>query len=622
MCGIAGYVQRRESPDRPLAAMLNKIAHRGPDGSGAWESSRDDWSVSLGHRRLAIIDLAGGAQPMVDTTGRLHVTFNGEIYNYKSLRTGLERDGLRFASHSDTEAILNQHARHGTGGLLALNGMFAFALWDEPAGSLTLARDRAGIKPLYYAPLFGGGLAFSSELISLLQHPGVGRAIDAAGLTSLFFRDYAAAPTTLMKGVFKLEPGHFLVWRDGRASVPTPFWTLSSEPSREEASVEKLRAMLDDAVQSQLMSDVPLGVFLSGGIDSSLVAALAQRHMTEPLSTFSIGFEDAEFDESNYARIVATHIGSRHFERKLSEQDLLDALDPALDALDEPIADPSIVPTYVVSRLASEHVKVALGGDGGDELWGGYPTCRAHRAASKYAAVPAFVRNAFLSPLVDALPVRHGYQKLEWKLKRFVLRWRDDALERHQNWMSNVPADALSEILNEVGSPFRAMPEIMRGGRGPDLINEILAYDFSTYMSGSVLTKVDRASMAHGLEVRPPLLDNGLIDYAFSLPSSVKLKGKTSKWLLKQAAEPFLPPEIIHRPKRGFAIPLARWIVGPLRPRLEKIMAASPAWDLKLLKREVFTTWLKEHVERRADHSKPLWALLVLDHWLRRVQGT
>jgi asparagine synthase (glutamine-hydrolysing) len=349
------------------------------------------------------------------------------------------------------------------------------------------------------------------------------------------------------------------------------------------------------------------------------VAALAQRHVGgRNLQSFSIAFDDPQFDESRYARIVAQHIGSRHVEQTFSERSLLELIDEALDCLDEPMADPSILPTYALSKLASKHVKVVLGGDGGDELWAGYPTYKAHRFARLYESVPRRA-HALLVRGLDMLPASDGYQSLEWKAKRFVHRWDDDAVRRHLRWMSNTDLPDLARAIDQPAATFmNALESIALDATG-DQLNCILALDFQTYLPGSVLTKVDRASMAHGLEVRPPMLGNAVIDFAFSLPSNCKLHGATTKVLLKRAAQGVLPDEIIHRRKKGFAIPLSRWLNGPLRARLNRVLAPGPLWGSIPLRRDVFIEWAQQHRNRRADRSKPLWALIVLDHWFRGV---
>jgi asparagine synthase (glutamine-hydrolysing) len=601
--------------------MLARIAHRGPDGEGRLTRTHDDWNVVLGHRRLSVIDLETGAQPMA--AGRGTVTYNGELYNFRELRHDLESRGHVFRTKSDTEALLVHLTEHGEAGLAALSGMFAFALWDDARKTLLLARDRAGIKPLYYAELPGGGLAFASELASLMAHPAVPHTISQAGLVSYFFSDYVQAPHTMIEGARKVLPGHFLVWKDGVLSEQKPFWRVPppSARSRDLGSDAELAhtlwSKLDDAVERQLVADVPVGIFLSGGLDSSAVATAASERRSSRLRTFSIAFDDPTFDESEHARFVAKKIGADHVEETLREKDLIDIVDRALDHLDEPLADPSYLPTYLLSRLAAKHVKVVLGGDGGDELWGGYPTYRAHDHARLYGRVPSLLRRHVLAPLVDRLPVDDRYQSLEWKVRRFTQRFHTDPVTRHLRWMSSVD---VPDLLRALPRAAGVVPEAMKAVLPvtSDSLHRILALDFSTYMSGSVLTKVDRASMAHGLEVRPPLLDDDMIDFAFSLPSSYKLRGSTTKYLFKTAARGHVPDDIITRTKKGFGIPLAAWLRGALREPITAIADRSPVWDSGLLDRATFRTWNDEHQARRSDRSKPLWALLVLHHWLSR----
>jgi len=461
MCGIAGYVQRGGHTPGLIERMAARLSHRGPDGSGVWLDTRDGWHVALGHRRLAVIDLEGGRQPLGNEDGSVQVTYNGELYDFLSLRAALERRGHRFATRCDTETIVHHWEEYGVAGLRELNGMFAFGLWDRAAGTLLLARDRAGIKPLYYAPLPDGGLAFASELRALLLHPGVERAIDPAGLASYFFVDYVHPPHTIVKGAKKLAPGGFLEWAGGAVAEPRAFWSMRTGPADDSPgtaaeAAAKVIDRLDAAVAAQLVADVPVGIFLSGGIDSSLVTALAARHARHPLTTFSIGFADAEFDESRYARQVAAHVGTRHVEQTYSEAELLQTFEDATGCLDEPLADPSILPTYALSKLAARHVKVVLSGDGGDELWGGYPTYKAHRLAAVYRRVPAAARRALIAPAVARLPVARGYQSFDWKAKRFVLRWDDGPVRRHLRWMSNLDLPDLALAIPRDAVEWRA----------------------------------------------------------------------------------------------------------------------------------------------------------------------
>jgi asparagine synthase (glutamine-hydrolysing) len=618
MCGIVGYIKSGDPPC-PMSELLATIAHRGPDGEGAHEETSGQWRVVLGHRRLSIIDLATGAQPMANAAEDVVITYNGEVYNYRELRAELESHGHSFTTKSDTEVVLRHYEAKGDRGLADLSGMFAFAVWDRRARSLLLARDRAGIKPLYYASLPCGGIAFGSELTAVLTATGA-RSLDAAGVVSYFFSDYAHGAHTFAKGVLALPPGHSVVWQDGELSAPKPFWSVPSPAKAPRASdadlADELWRLLDDAVRQRLVADVPLGVNLSGGIDSSIVAALAARHAPSRLKAFTIAFTDATHDESVYARQVADEVGVDYVEERLTEENVLSVADAALSALDEPLADGSYLPTYLLSRLASRHVKVVLGGDGGDELWAGYPTYRAHRYARAYELLPSFVRQN-VQRAIDRLPVDDRYQSLEWKLRRFAGRWDDDPIRRHLRWMSSLD---LADLADAVPSSRTLPPPTLRASLPvtDDVLHRLLALDFTTYMVDSVLTKVDRASMAHGLEARPAILDDKVIDFAFALPSSFKLRHGTTKFLLKKAAKHALPRQIIDRRKKGFGIPLARWLRGPLAPRIQDIVASSPAWDTGLLSRDAFTRYMTEHQSQRADRSKPLWALYVLDHWLRR----
>jgi asparagine synthase (glutamine-hydrolysing) len=619
MCGIAGFIQKTPNPDA-LSRMLARIAHRGPDGEGVWDRHLGGWHVALGHRRLSIIDVAGGAQPMENGDGAVVISYNGEVYNFMQLRGALERAGRQFRTRSDTEVILNHFEAHGVGGIPALSGMFAFAIWEARTRRLTLARDRAGIKPLYYAELADGGIVFASELSALLQHDGVDRELSIEGLASYFFSDYVHPPATVVRKVRKLPPGHTIIWQDGNFGLPHAYWQVPAPGRDPEKPDDQLAAELwsgvERAVADQLVSDVPVGIFLSGGIDSSCVATAAVAAGGR-MKAFSIGFDDATFDESRYARMMAERLDVEWISETLHERNLIDVLDVALDHIDEPMADPSFLPTFLLSRLAAQHVKVVVGGDGGDELWGGYPTYRAHRMAAVYQRVPGWIRKYVVGGVVGRLPINDRYQSLEWKLRRFTKRWDDDMVTRHLRWMSAVDMPDLARAIPAAKGMLpatltTALPET------DDSLQRMLALDFSTYMPGSVLAKVDRASMAHGLEVRPPLLDDALIARSFALPSRYKVRRGAGKFLLKLAARGKIPDDIIDRPKKGFGIPLATWLRGPLKDRIQEVAAHSPVFGRGILDGDVFRGWNDAHQAKKADHSKPLWALLVLDHWFRR----
>ena len=449
MCGIAGFIQKTPNPDA-LPRMLARIAHRGPDGEGVWDRQLGGWQVALGHRRLSIIDVAGGTQPMENGDGAVVITYNGEVYNFMRLRAALERNGHQFRTRSDTEVIVHHFEQYGVAGIPALDGMFAFAIWEARTRRLTLARDRAGIKPLYYAELADGGIVFASELHALLAHGGVDRELSIEGLASYFFSDYVHPPATIVRKVRKLPPGHTIIWQDGNFGLPHAYWQMPAPgpaPTKPDGELAaELWSNLDRAVSSQLVSDVPVGIFLSGGIDSSCVATAAAAAGGR-MKAFSIGFENATFDESKYARMVAERLDVECISETLHERNLLDVLDVALDHIDEPLADPSFLPTFLLSRLAARHVKVVVGGDGGDELWGGYPTYRAHRMAAVYRHVPAWIRNHVIGGVVGRLPIDDRYQSLEWKLRRFTKRWDDDMVTRHLRWMSTVDLPDLARAI-------------------------------------------------------------------------------------------------------------------------------------------------------------------------------
>ena len=621
MCGIAGVIQKRAA-EPVLARMLAAVSHRGPDGEGAWHGTSGPWHVALGHRRLAIIDLEGGAQPMGNADGSLVITYNGEVYNFRDLRRTLEREGHSFRTRCDTEVIVHHFEQYGAGGLRDLNGMFAFAIWDERSHRLVLARDRMGIKPLYYAALADGGVAFASELTALVAHEGIRCELSVDGLVSYFFSDYVHAPHTILRRVHKLPPGHSVTWHDGRLDAPRPFWRPTAPRPAPTASDDELARRLwtglENAVDAQLIADVPVGIFLSGGIDSSCVATLAAQKAGSRTKAFSIGFDDTSFDESQYARRVAEQLNVEHVVEKLREQDLLDVVDVVLDRLDEPMADPSLLPTFVLSRLAARHVKVVVGGDGGDELWGGYPTYRAHVYASVYSRIPNWLRNEVVPRALERLPIDDRYQSLEWKLRRFSERWDDDDVTRHLRWMSSIDCPDLPLAIHGADGVTPATLRAVLPDSG-DRLARLMLLDLTTYMPGSVLAKVDRASMAHGLEVRPPFLDNDLAAFALSLSSKYKVRRDRGKYLLKLAARGKLPDEVIDRPKKGFGIPLAAWLRGPLRTRIDDAVNASPVWQLGVLNQAAFQTKNREHQARQRDNSKPLWALLVLDRWVRRM---
>ena len=612
MCGIAGIIDTDPRED-VVRAMCRAIAHRGPDGEGIAVRSANGRVATLGHRRLSIVDLSTGAQPMEDADRHAIVSFNGEIYDHLRTRARLEKEhGARFVTRSDTEVIASGFAHEGERIVSSLHGMFAFCAFDQRDGTVLLARDRFGIKPLYVAPLPDGGLAFASELSAILCVPEVKKKVSDAGLASFLFSDYAHPPHTLIEGVLKLAPGELMIGRVGRAWERRSY--LPPDIDGPAPSATELWSTLGDAVQSQLMSDVPLGVFLSGGLDSSCIAALAAGRSKTKLRAFSIAFDDASFDESAHARAVSAHLGLEHIEEKLDDPKLLANVDGVLDHLDEPLGDHSIVPTTLLCRLAQKHVKVALGGDGADELFGGYPTYRAHVFHAQLARpIAPLLRRSITRRLLERLPASDRYQALDWKLKRFLGRWDDELGARHLRWMSALD---LPELREAMGARFTTPATLATHPRGADPIAIATALDFASYMPGSVLTKLDRASMSCGLEARPPFLDENVVALARRVPSRDKVRGSIGKWLLREASKDALPPAILQRGKHGFSVPLAAWLRGPLAPRVDRILRDSPCWSV--LEQRAFVRFAKAHAMRRGDHAKGLWALVVLDAWMRR----
>ena len=614
MCGIAGAVSwtgdRATLDERAVRAMNDSMRLRGPDGDGLWQ----DAHALLAHRRLSIIDLGGGAQPMVD--GTHVVTFNGEIYNFRELRERLEALGHTFRTKSDTEVLLHAYRQWGRACVQELDGMFAFALWDADRRELLLARDRFGKKPLYFWQ-HGSELVFASTLSALLRHPRVPRELDERALAEYLALEYVVAPRTILAGVHKLEPGHALV-ASARGIEKWRYWQLRGFGTRqvtEAEAIEQLTHRLETAVRRRLISDVPLGVFLSGGIDSSLVTAFAARERSG-IRTFSIRFTDPSFDESAHARTVAQHLGTTHLEEELSIGEAAKIVANLGEILDEPIGDGSIVPTYLLSRFVRRHVTVALGGDGGDELFAGYPTYVAHKLAD--AAGPL----RYLAPagryLADLLPVSHDNFSFDFKVKKLLLGLDAPPEIRNYVWLGAMPEATVAELVDDPGDVYAAVRARYRDGHGSHL-ERVLYQDVGLYMCHSVLAKVDRASMAASLEVRAPLLDTAFAEYAASLPLDMKLRGRTGKYILKRLAHAYLPAAIVERPKKGFGMPTGRWLREDLRPlACDLLLDGGSLASTGRLRRAPIERMLAEHAEGRADHRQRLWTLLVLELWRRK----
>ena len=613
MCGIAGFVGEGERAD--LERMTARLAHRGPDADGFFTDSKN--GVHLGHRRLSIIDLAGGAQPMPSADGRQVIVFNGEIYNHRELRAELEAKGCVFQTdHSDTEVLLQGYREYGESFVHKLNGMWAFALWDAGKNRLFLSRDRFGKKPLYWF-FREGTFAFASELTALLEHPDSPRSISRKALLKFFAYALIPAPHSAVEGIWKLPGGHNLVLDLGAAPVVKRYWRYELEideslARRSEASLaEELLERLDRAVKRRLMSDVPLGVFLSGGVDSTAIAALAARHVGGgALRTFSIGFSEPTYDESAFARRAAEFLQTNHENEQLDLEKACEVLPQIFDKLDEPQGDNSLLPTWLLSRFTRRHVTVALGGDGSDELFAGYDTFRGLQKAETYARlVPRPLHHA-IKALAGLLPVSHANLSFDFKVKRGLGGVSHPPALWNAAWLGALQPEELRQIFQEpvaLEEIYSEAIETWDACRQPDLINRTLQFYTEIYLQDGILAKVDRASMMHGLEARSPFLDIEVADFARRLPAHFKLRNGTTKYLLKKALEPLLPADIIHRKKKGFGTPVGAWFqTGRLAPKSTSGLAA-----------ERFA----RHRAGRADERLYLWCQLCFDEWLERRQS-
>jgi asparagine synthase (glutamine-hydrolysing) len=622
MCGIAGIVAlhpRATVDPVPMRKLLACVRHRGPDDEGMFAAP----GIVLGHRRLAVIDVAHGRQPLHGRRDTTVVVANGEIYNYRELAAELRAGGSRFRTESDSEVVAHAWDAWGDACLDRFDGMFALAIWDGAARRLLLARDRMGEKPLYYST--GAGLLiFASELSALIAHPAIAARIDLNALRTYLALEYVPAPDTLVDGVRKLEPGQALALE--RGSIRTfHYWSIDPATSRphvtmHEAAAE-LRQRLEHAVRARLVSDVPLGIFLSGGIDSSAIAALAARHGA--LETFSIGFDEPSFDESAYARAVAAHIGSRHRTRMVRAPEMGDIVPDLGAILDEPIGDASIVPTHILSRFAREHVTVALGGDGGDELFAGYPMHRAHRVAPIARGMPR--------PLLDlahraaaAIPVRHENFTFGFRAMTFLRGAAAPPPVNHGLWLSSFsPGEQARLLLPDVlratdgVDPFEPLRRQWARSAHAEPLARATHLDATTYLPGGVLTKVDRASMAVALEVRAPFLARDVVEFAFAVPDRLRMRGLTGKRLLRAAVRDLLPAHILARPKKGFGMPVGAWLRGALRPLLHDLLGQDAVRAAGLFDPGEVQRLVYRHERGVQDLRKPLWTLLVLELWRR-----
>ena len=633
MCGIAGAIwrEKRHAIDaQTLDQMTAAIRHRGPDDSQVWIDQRhrdaygNDVGIALGFRRLSIIDLTGARQPMANEDDSVHMIFNGEIYNYKTLRRRLEGTGHRFATQGDGESILHLYEDVGTDCFSQLNGFFAVAIWDAGRNRLVLARDRIGQKPLYYA-VADGRLVFGSELKCLAAVEGICDEIDPGAIDEFLTYQYIPHPGTIFKGVRKLAPGHFATFENGELTVQR-YWDLdpSKEISIDAASArEQLRELLTDSVRLRLRSDVPLGAFLSGGIDSSLITALAQSQTGDPVRTFSIGFPISDFDETGYAAEVAEHLGTDHrrFEVSPSGVDIVDRL---VWHYDEPFGDSSAVPTWYLSELTRQEVTVALSGDGGDELFAGYERYQALWLSNLVQKVFPVHRIPGIN-WVQRLPDSNKRRSLVRRAKRFLEAIGEPTARRYMNWLQIFPEPLRASIYTDDflatlpgDDPFEFLESAWQRSAGRDVVTRASMSDLLTYLPCDLCTKVDIASMAHGLEVRQPMLDHRLVEFAASLPVRHKFRGRRGKLILEDTFGSMIPRSIFRRKKMGFGIPVGAWFRNELKPLVHETFLADDARIASFFRRDAIEQIVRGHENSQQSNGYRLWNLLILELWLRR----
>ena len=625
MCGICGIAIARGGhhvSETILRKMNASITHRGPDEDGFYI----DEKVGLASRRLSIIDLTSGTQPISNEDETIRIVFNGEIYNYRDLRDYLEKHGHLFRTHSDTETILHLYEEFGTDCLQHLDGIFAIAIWNENKQELLLARDRMGIKPMYYTHLPDWQFIFGSEMKSILTNPAVERKIDLISLNEYLSYEYVPSPRTIIRNVWRLEAGHFLIY-NRRGIEIHPYDSLSFRQSESRPPVDwrdysaSLYDTLHSAVQRELVSDVPVGVLLSGGLDSSAIAALMVDLYPGRVESFTIGFEEGSFDESKYARKVANYLHTQHNEMVLTSKKAVDLVGEISNFLDEPFADSSIIPTYLLSRFARQKVKVVLGGDGGDELFAGYPTILSHRLIGYYERLVPWTLRAYVTPrIMDQLKVSFDNISFDFRLRRFLAGRGVPLITRHQRWLGSFVDEEKSALLQSWVKPvlresYHQSFEYARDCDAKEPLNQILFNDLKTYLEGDILYKVDRASMAASLEVRVPFLNREVVHFANDLPLNLKLHNLTGKFLLKKTMRGKLPEDIIQRSKKGFNMPVAYWLSGDLKTLMMDMFSESFINRQNLFDYAYIQQLTDEHFQHRKDNRKLLWTLLMFQMW-------
>lgn len=601
--------------------MAATLCHRGPDADGFWT----DQGLGLAHRRLSVIDVTeAGRQPIGTEDGRIQVCYNGEIYNFEDVRQELVARGHRFASRTDTEVIAHAWEEWGPASVARFNGMFAFAVWDRAARRLWLVRDRLGVKPLYYTQV-GARLVFGSEIKALLTVPGVSRTLDPAALDAFLALNYVPGPRTIWREVWHLPPGHLLTATADDVTLE-PYWDVrfghDALADRHEA-VARIRALCDDAVRMRLVSDVPLGAFLSGGLDSSAVVHFMRPRHAGPLHTFSVRFDDPSFDEGPFAALVARHYDLTHHEVVCRADDVPACLDRLVWHADGPVADISMVPMYRLAEATRQHVTVVLSGDGGDEVFGGYAVYQADRLATVWRALPRWMRDRLIRPLVDALPVSSGKMSADYALRQFVAGAGAPPEHAHYHWRTICgPHERTALLRPDVReaaardqAPEAAFLAAYLASGAHELMDRLFYVDLKTFLADSILPKVDRTTMAFGLEARTPWLDYRLVELGARLPWRWKLRGRDTKVIFKEAMRGLVPDAIVRRRKAGFHAPLASWFRGPLAPLLRDVLSPSSLRALPELQPAAIQAMMDEHASGRANHAFKLWGLVTLVRW-------
>jgi asparagine synthase (glutamine-hydrolysing) len=625
MCGIVGFVNAdSRSANREILEKMNRcIVHRGPDEDGFYLKE----NVGLAMRRLSIIDLAGGQQPIFNEDRTKAIVFNGEIYNFQELRENLEKQGHKFYTNSDTEVIVHLYDKHGADCVNFLRGMFAFAIWDETDKSLFIARDRVGKKPLLYSHQANGDLIFGSEFTALLAHPQISREVDREAIDSYLSYLCVPAPQTAFKQIRKLEPAHWLRWKDGKIEMRRywlPDFSKKIEISESEA-IEETTRIIREATKLRLISEVPLGAFLSGGVDSSIIVALMAQESSKPVKTFSIGFEEQDYSELKYAKRVAEHVGAEYNEFVV-KPNALEVLPMLVEHYGEPYADSSAIPTYYVSKETRQFVTVALNGDGGDESFAGYERHLAMRIAEKYHYLPEILRRGFVEKAVNLIPTSEIKRRSRVRdAKRFLQVASLPKTERYFRWMSTFNRNAKKELYtkefaNAVAeqNPSVFLDEWFAKANGSGILDATLLTDQMTYLPNDLLVKVDIASMANSLEARSPFLDHKVIEFAASLPENLKMRGFETKSLLKKVAAKLVPREVVYRRKMGFGVPIGNWFRGEMKSFVQGILLSEKSLNRGIVKPEIVQKYVSEHINAERDHTFQIWTLLMLELWFQR----